>query len=382
MIVITTKKSVRKPADSFVNLSRMDYELVCNILGLLDETGIDDEELSFLIGKRNKYFFDVIDPRKKQKLKTDLSDPLAAIFGTGHRNIQFLDAEPGEMIQLHHAKRTVTEVDAVDKEPKKTIYTYSHIVYRPDGSSGKAIIWEKTDVHGVRHKLNDKVLEFLNGKVTAGYFLKPRLALPLYLEMRKALPPGSFSAVDLERGLAQLLRSGGPLMRTRIDTQYHYHDWHEIFLVDPSDHPRLVEIWKTSVRATHHFLSEEDVQFFMPMVSSELLPTLEVYGIRNREAAIMGFIGISANKIEMLFIDPDYVKRGLGAFLTTKAVKLKRKPLYVDVNEQNDVSIAFYERMGFKQIGHSELDATGRPFPIVHMELPEKREEGEKDFVD
>src|SRR5690606_28999436 len=109
----------------------------------------------------------------------------------------------------------------------------------------------------------------------------------------------------------------------------------------------------------------------------DFIPQLEVYGIRNRETAIMGFIGISANKIEMLFIDPVYAKRGLGAFLTTKAVKLKRKPLYVDVNEQNDAAIAFYERMGFKRIGHSELDATGRPFPIVHMELPESREENE-----
>ncbi|MFB2120918.1 hypothetical protein [Parapedobacter sp. 2B3] len=43
MIVITTKKSVRKPADSFVNLSGMDHELACNILGLPDETGLDEE---------------------------------------------------------------------------------------------------------------------------------------------------------------------------------------------------------------------------------------------------------------------------------------------------------------------------------------------------
>lgn len=43
-------------SSTFVNLSRMDYELVCNILKLLDETGLDDEELSFLFGKRNKYF--------------------------------------------------------------------------------------------------------------------------------------------------------------------------------------------------------------------------------------------------------------------------------------------------------------------------------------
>ena len=79
MITISTKKSIRKPADSFVNLSRMDYELVCRVLQLLDETGLDDEEFSFLIGKRNQYFFDIIDPRKKQKLKTDQVD-------LGHQN--------------------------------------------------------------------------------------------------------------------------------------------------------------------------------------------------------------------------------------------------------------------------------------------------------
>ncbi|MGV3763047.1 hypothetical protein [Parapedobacter sp.] len=97
----------------------MDYGLVCNIIGLLDEIGMDDEELSFLLGKRNKYFFDVIDPRKKQKLKTDLSDPLAAIFSTSHRKIQFLDAEPNEMIQLHHAKRTVTAVNKGSRAERK-----------------------------------------------------------------------------------------------------------------------------------------------------------------------------------------------------------------------------------------------------------------------
>src|SRR5690606_7094394 len=179
MIVIVTKKSIRKPADSFVNLPRMDYELVCNILRLLGETGMDDEEFSFLLGKRNKYFFDVIDPREKQKLKTDQSDPLAAIFGRPHRKILPLNAKHREMIQLHHATRTETEVDVVDKEPKKSIYTYSHIVYPPGEPVGRKIIWEKTEVKGLRYKLNDAVLEFLDLKVTAGYFRKPRLALPL-----------------------------------------------------------------------------------------------------------------------------------------------------------------------------------------------------------
>ena len=370
MIVTTIKKSVRKPAESFVSRSRGDYELVCNSVRLLDESGMDDEELSFLLGKRRTYFFVVIDPRKKHKLKTNLSAPLAAIFGEAYRDIQTLGAERGEMIQLHHAKRTVTEVGAGGEKPKKTVYAYSHVVYPPDGGNGKKIIWEKTVIPSVRHKVNEEVLNYLNGKVAAGYFKRPRVALSLYREMKEALPPGSFSIADLERGLARLLRSSGPLMRTPIDMQYHYHEWHEIFIVDPSDHPRLLEIWEASVRATHHFLREEDVQFFLPSVASDLLPTLEVYGIRNRAGVIMGFTGLSANAMEMLYIDPDYAKRGLGAFLTAKAVKLKGKPLYVEVNEQNRAAVAFYERIGFRRIGQSELDTTGRSFPVVHMELP------------
>ena len=226
----------------------------------------------------------------------------------------------------------------------------------------------------MRYKLNDAVLEFLDGKVTSGYFRKPRLALPLYLAMKKALPRDSFSVADLERGLARLLRKGGPLMRTTIDTQYHYHNWHETFLADPSDRPRLVEIWEASVRATHHFLKEEDIQFFLPMVCDDFIPQLEVYGVRNREDVIMGFIGLTANKVEMLFLHPEYAGCGLGAFLLAKAIKLKGKPLYVEVNEQNPDAIRFYKRTGFRAIGRSELDASGRPFPIVHMELPKNGE--------
>ena len=222
MITISTKKSVRKPADSFVNLSRMDYELVCRVLQLLDETGLDDEEFSFLIGKRNQYFFDIIDPRKKQKLKTDQVDPLAAIFGKPHRKIIPLFIKPGEMIHIHHATRKVEE-----DEETKTI-TYSHIIYPRGSNEGIKIVWEKKFAKGVRHKLNNTVLQFLEQKIEAGYFQKPRLTLPLYLEMKKKLGAETFTAMDLERALAKLMRSQGPLMYTSIDTQNHYFERHEV----------------------------------------------------------------------------------------------------------------------------------------------------------
>lgn len=40
----------------------------------------------------------------------------------------------------------------------------------------------------------------------------------------------------------------------------------------------------------------------------------------------------------------------------------------VDVNEENPEAIGFYEHFGFKLIGRSELDGSGKPYPILHME--------------
>jgi hypothetical protein len=41
----------------------------------------------------------------------------------------------------------------------------------------------------------------------------------------------------------------------------------------------------------------------------------------------------------------------------------------VDVNEQNEQALGFYLRMGFEVEGRSELDSTGKPFPLLHMRL-------------
>ena len=41
--------------------------------------------------------------------------------------------------------------------------------------------------------------------------------------------------------------------------------------------------------------------------------------------------------------------------------------LTVDVNEQNPAAVRFYEACGFVVEGRSELDSSGRPFPLLHM---------------
>ncbi len=39
------------------------------------------------------------------------------------------------------------------------------------------------------------------------------------------------------------------------------------------------------------------------------------------------------------------------------------------VDEQNEQAVGFYLKMGFEVAGRSELDSTGKPFPLLHMAL-------------
>jgi putative acetyltransferase len=135
------------------------------------------------------------------------------------------------------------------------------------------------------------------------------------------------------------------------------------------DIPQLVTIWENAVRATHTFLSEEDIQFFLPLVRDEALPGLDVWVAQSPSGQLLGFMGLSEAKVEMLFVDPAGHGQGAGRSLLDHARTLKGR-LSVDVNEQNPAAHDFYLRYGFVAVGRSELDGSGRPFPLIHMEQP------------
>ncbi|WP_028562421.1 acetyltransferase [Paenibacillus pinihumi] len=134
-------------------------------------------------------------------------------------------------------------------------------------------------------------------------------------------------------------------------------------------HDQLVDIWHRAVRQTHSFLSEEDIQFYHQMVREAALTSVEVQVALNENREPVGFIGTDGQMIEMLFIDPDYHGQGIGKQLLNHIIEQKGSDLTVDVNEQNDGAKGFYEHYGFVQTGRSELDGSGRPFPLLHMKL-------------
>ena len=135
----------------------------------------------------------------------------------------------------------------------------------------------------------------------------------------------------------------------------------------PEDHHALLAIWEQSVRASHDFLSEQDIRRLLIVVRDQALPCLEVWVLCDETETPIGFMGLSGNKLEALFIAPARFRQGAGKLMLHHARKLKGR-LLVDVNEQNPQALAFYERQGFRVVGRSALDGQGKPYPLLHME--------------
>jgi len=138
--------------------------------------------------------------------------------------------------------------------------------------------------------------------------------------------------------------------------------------INKIEYSEVVNVWEASVRATHHFLKEEDIEYFKPLILNTYLDAVELRCIRNSENKIIGFLGVADQNLEMLFIDPEYRGKKIGKALLDYAIT-KLNVIKVDVNEQNEQAVGFYKHCGFEVIGRSELDASGKPYPTFHMEL-------------
>lgn len=140
-----------------------------------------------------------------------------------------------------------------------------------------------------------------------------------------------------------------------------------IFQPSSENYDELLQVWETSVRHTHHFLTEEHIQFYKPLVREHYLPAVELYIIRNVSGDIAAFMGLSDELIEMLFVRPSEQGKGYGKRLVEYATR-KKLIDRVDVNEQNEKALQFYLHLGFRIIGRDETDSMGKPYPILHLQ--------------
>ncbi|OUO49878.1 hypothetical protein B5F77_13990 [Parabacteroides sp. An277] len=130
---------------------------------------------------------------------------------------------------------------------------------------------------------------------------------------------------------------------------------------------QLWQVWEASVRATHHFLTEQDIQSIKQQ-GKAVLYDIDILVVAFEENIPIGFIGIQEKKIEALFLSPDQIGKGWGRLLIDLAIQ-QYGALYIDVNEQNTQAEAIYRHLGFETYQYDETDEQGNPFPILHMKL-------------
>lgn len=135
----------------------------------------------------------------------------------------------------------------------------------------------------------------------------------------------------------------------------------------------LLDVWERSVRATHLFLTSEQIAAIKEYVP-QALESVEHLIVATKGPASAdtdepaAFMGLEDDRLEMLFIAPEERGRGLGKRLLQLGIE-RYGVCELTVNEQNPQAVGFYEHMGFTTYKRTEFDEEGNPYPLLYMRL-------------
>ena len=119
---------------------------------------------------------------------------------------------------------------------------------------------------------------------------------------------------------------------------------------------RVADIWlKTNLKA-HYFISEQYWKSNYELVK-EMMSQAEVY-VYEDDKMIQGFIGVSDEYIEGIFVSDEMQSRGIGKMLLDY-IKDKKDRLQLKVYQKNVRAMSFYQREGFTIQSESMDEFTG-----------------------
>ena len=129
---------------------------------------------------------------------------------------------------------------------------------------------------------------------------------------------------------------------------------------------QLLQVWESSVKATHLFLSEDEINNIKQYVPQALADIPVLLVAENENGDLMGFMGVADNMLEMLFISNESRGHGIGKQLLQHGLE-NYSINQLAVNEQNPLAKEFYEHMGFEVYKRTDLDEQGNPYPLFYM---------------
>ena len=123
-----------------------------------------------------------------------------------------------------------------------------------------------------------------------------------------------------------------------------------------TDINRVADIWlKTNLKA-HDFISEQYWTSNYELVK-EMMSQAEVY-VYEDDKMIQGFVGLSKEYIEGIFVSNEMQSCGIGKLLLDY-IKNKKVRLRLNVYQKNARALSFYQREGFDIQSEGLDDATG-----------------------
>lgn len=129
----------------------------------------------------------------------------------------------------------------------------------------------------------------------------------------------------------------------------------------PSDMDAVIEIWLDASIRAHDFVAENFWQSKVIDMRGVHIPASETY-VYEEAGCIRGFVCLVDETLAALFVAPCAQGRGIGQKLVEKSKGVRRN-LNLTVYKENQKSVDFYKRCGFKPAGeridehtrHSEL---------------------------
>ena len=143
---------------------------------------------------------------------------------------------------------------------------------------------------------------------------------------------------------------------------------YEVQTREPPLLQKLVSVWEKSVRATHLFLSEDEIVRIKEYVPQALEGVAHLLTTENGDGEPVAFMGIENGRLEMLFVLPSERGKGIGKRLLMHGIE-NYGVNELTVNEQNPQAVGFYEHLGFRTYKRTELDEQGGAYPLLYMRI-------------
>lgn len=145
-----------------------------------------------------------------------------------------------------------------------------------------------------------------------------------------------------------------------------------------AEHAEILTLWEDSVRASHDFITEADIDDYRKLIADRL-PDLKLFCLEEA-GRLQAFIAISNRKIQLLFVHPRAFRQGFGKHLTHFAIQ-QHHVWMVDVNAQNERAVSFYLNMGFHVHEKFATDGLNKPYPVWELRLNKIRDDHQKWMV-